>query len=101
MTDVVEQPLQNWSGTYRYEADTIHHPRTVSELQALVSEGGSMHALGTRHSFNDVADATELISLAELPGEPRARHGCAHGDRAGPDHGTGSSPSSCNKPVGR
>ncbi|HZA92456.1 MAG TPA: FAD-binding protein, partial [Gemmatimonadales bacterium] len=70
MTDVVEQPLRNWSGTYRYRADTIHRPRTVSELQALVSGGGSIHALGTRHSFNDVADATELISLAELPGEP-------------------------------
>ena len=70
MTDVVEAPLQNWSGTYRYKANRIHHPRTVSELQALVSGGGSMHALGTRHSFNDVADATELISIAELPGEP-------------------------------
>jgi alditol oxidase len=70
MTDVVEQPLLNWSGTYRYKAEAIHHPRTVSELQALVSGGGSMHALGTRHSFNDVADATELISLDELPGEP-------------------------------
>jgi alditol oxidase len=70
MTGVAEQPLHNWSGTYRYQADTIHHPRTVSELQALVSGGGSMHAIGTRHSFNDVADATELISLAELPGEP-------------------------------
>src|SRR5215213_6641711 len=70
MTEVVEQPLQNWSGTYRYKADRIHRPRTISELRALVSGGGSMHALGTRHSFNDVADATELISLAELPGEP-------------------------------
>src|SRR5215207_321949 len=70
MTDIVEQPLQNWSGTYRYKADSIHRPRTVGELQALVSGGGSMHALGTRHSFNDVADATELISLGELPGEP-------------------------------
>ena len=70
MTDVVEAPLQNWSGTYRYKANRIHHPRTVSELQALVSGGGSMHALGTRHSFNDVADATELISIAELPGKP-------------------------------
>ena len=70
MTDVIEQPRQNWSGTYRYRADTIHHPRTVEEIQALVLRGGSLHALGTRHSFNDVADATELISLSQLPGEP-------------------------------
>jgi alditol oxidase len=70
MTDVIELPPQNWSGTYRYRAETIHHPRTVEEIQALVLRGRSLHALGTRHSFNDVADATELISLSQLPGEP-------------------------------
>jgi alditol oxidase len=70
MTDVVEQPLQSWSGTYRFRAEAIHYPRTVSQLQSLVSRAESIHALGTRHSFNDIADANELISLAELPGEP-------------------------------
>jgi xylitol oxidase len=63
------QPLLNWSGTYRYRAAAIHQPRTVAELQTLVARGGSLHALGTRHSFNDVGDATELISLAALAGE--------------------------------
>jgi xylitol oxidase len=62
-------PLRNWSGTYSYRAATIHQPRTVAELQSLVARGGSLHALGTRHSFNEVADATELISLAALEGE--------------------------------
>jgi alditol oxidase len=70
MTEVLEAPLHNWSGTYRYQAHTIHQPRTVDELQALIARGGSLHALGTRHSFNDIADAPELISLTELPGEP-------------------------------
>lgn len=68
MTDVAE-PLQNWSGTYRYQAAKVHHPRAISEVQLLVSSRGSLHAVGTRHSFNAIADATELISLAELPGE--------------------------------
>lgn len=62
-------PLRNWSGTYNYRAATIHQPRTVAELQSLVARGGSLHALGTRHSFNDIADAAELISLATLEGE--------------------------------
>jgi xylitol oxidase len=69
VTELVEQPLHNWSGTYRYQARAIHHPRTIDELQSLVARGGSLHALGTRHSFNDIGDATELISPAELPGE--------------------------------
>jgi xylitol oxidase len=64
-------PLRNWSGTYGYRAGVIHQPRTVAELESLVARGGSLHALGTRHSFNDVVDATELISLAALEGEAR------------------------------
>jgi xylitol oxidase len=70
VTEVAEQPLHNWSGTYRYRAREVHHPQTIAELQSLVARGGSFHALGTRHSFNDIGDASELISLTELPGEP-------------------------------
>ncbi len=70
MTEVADQPLHNWSGTYRYRARAVHHPKTIEELQSLVADGGSFHALGTKHSFNDISDATELISLTELPGEP-------------------------------
>jgi xylitol oxidase len=72
MAEVMAQaggPLRNWSGTYSYRATAIHQPRTLAELQALVARGGSLHALGTRHSFNDVADASELISLSALEGK--------------------------------
>ena len=59
----------NWSGTYRYQAGSVHRPRTVAELQMLIGRGGPLHALGTRHSFNDIADAAELISVTDLEGE--------------------------------
>lgn len=59
----------NWSGTYVYRAAELHRPRSVDELQELIGRGKPVHALGTRHSFNDVADSAELISLSDLPGE--------------------------------
>ena len=68
--ELVRRPLHNWSGTYRYQARAVHYPRTTAELQSLIARGGSLHALGTRHSFNTIGDAGELISLTELPGEP-------------------------------
>ena len=54
----------NWSGTYRYRADQVHAPQTVAELQQLVRSGGRLHPLGTRHSFNGVADGDALVSVA-------------------------------------
>ena len=58
----------NWSGTYTYRAAQVHRPRSVAELQDLVRSGGPLHALGTRHSFNGVADGAALVSVAELGG---------------------------------
>jgi xylitol oxidase len=57
----------NWSGTYTYRARALHRPSSVAELQEIVGGAeGPVHALGTRHSFNDLADAAELISLTSL-----------------------------------
>jgi alditol oxidase len=60
----------NWSGTYRYRAGTFHRPRTFGELRVVVSRAKKLHALGTRHSFNDISDSAELVSLAAMPGKP-------------------------------
>ena len=62
-------PERNWSGTYTYSAKQIYRPQTISELQRLITTARpSLHALGTRHSFNGVADAAGLITLQSLPG---------------------------------
>ena len=54
----------NWAGNYMYHATQIHQPETVEQLQDLVARGNKLKALGTRHSFNDIADSPgELISL--------------------------------------
>ena len=60
----------NWAGCYTYTAQRVHHPDTVSAAQRIVAETGRIRALGSRHSFNDLADSAEdLISLAALPAE--------------------------------
>jgi len=56
----------NWSGTHRYRARALHCPRTVEELQALVARTPRMRVLGSRHSFTDLADSEELVSLDVL-----------------------------------
>ena len=60
---------RNWSGTYAYAAQQIYRPRTIAELQRLIeTTSSSLHALGSRHSFNDISDAAGLISLEAFPG---------------------------------
>ena len=55
---------KNWAGNYAYRAAHIHKPETVEQIQDLVSRSPMVRALGTRHSFNDIADSPgDLISL--------------------------------------
>jgi len=57
----------NWAGNYVYRAARIHQPETVEQVQELVTRAHKIKALGTRHSFNDIADSPgELISLAHF-----------------------------------
>lgn len=54
----------NWAGNYTYRAARYHRPKTVEEVQELLRRSSKIKALGTRHSFNDIADSSgDLISL--------------------------------------
>jgi xylitol oxidase len=54
----------NWAGNYFYRAAQIHQPETVEQVQELVVRSSRIRALGTRHSFNDIADSLgDLISM--------------------------------------
>jgi len=60
--------MQNWAGNFNYSAVRIANPRSVDELAAVVTVGGPVRALGTRHSFNDIADSSGLlVTLDEMP----------------------------------
>lgn len=59
--------LSNWAGNLRYSTGNVHYPKTVGEVQDLVKRLGKCTALGSRHSFNMIADSTEnQISLQHL-----------------------------------
>ena len=62
---------KNWAGYYEYAASALHRPTTIEELQEVVAAAPRIRALGTRHSFNDVADSAELVTLEGL--EPGIR----------------------------
>ena len=62
-------PERNWAGTYTYRARKLHRPTTMEQVQQIVATAASVHVLGSRHSFNDIADSSELISLENLPAD--------------------------------
>jgi xylitol oxidase len=64
---------KNWAGNYEYRAERIARPTSIDELRDLVVGAPSVRALGSRHSFNDLADAPDglLLSTAGLPGDVR------------------------------
>jgi xylitol oxidase len=54
----------NWSGNYTYSTDRLDTPAAVEQVQTVVKRASKIRALGTRHSFNAIADSTaEQISL--------------------------------------
>jgi alditol oxidase len=58
---------KNWAGNLTYSAAQLHYPKTVKEVQDLVRRSSKVRVLGSRHSFNGIADTPEdLISLQQL-----------------------------------
>jgi xylitol oxidase len=54
----------NWAGNHRFGAARVHYPETVAQVQELVARCAKLKVLGSRHSFNAIADCTDdLISL--------------------------------------
>jgi xylitol oxidase len=61
----------NWAGNFEYRAARIHRPSSLEQLRELVAAASQIRVLGSRHSFNAIADAAELVSLAGLPADVR------------------------------
>ncbi|WP_305791135.1 D-arabinono-1,4-lactone oxidase [Curtobacterium sp. B18] len=58
----------NWAGNVTYRASGLARPTSVAAVQELVSRTPRLTALGSRHSFNTIADTDALqVSLADLP----------------------------------
>src|ERR671921_1288936 len=60
-------PGKNWAGNYTYRAGKLHRPSTIEQLQEILAKAPCVRVLGSRHSFNDIADSLELITLEAMP----------------------------------
>jgi xylitol oxidase len=84
----------NWAGNRVYIAANLHEPGSIEELQEIVRRTPSVRVLGSRHSFNDIADtAGDQISLRRMPrrfeldraaGTVTVDGGVRYGDLCGP-----------------
>lgn len=71
MTATLEMPGTSWAGTHTYRARRLQRPESIEELCSLIRSSSRIRALGTRHSFNDVADSRgDLVSLESMVHEP-------------------------------
>lgn len=63
-----KQPARlNWAGNLTYQASDLDQPETVEDLQTLMRSHDKVKALGTRHSFNSIADTKyRHVSLERL-----------------------------------
>jgi alditol oxidase len=60
-------PRENWAGNITYSTDRVYSPASIAEVQDVVKRCDRLRALGSRHSFNTIADSTaNQISLQHL-----------------------------------
>ncbi|MFD2655672.1 FAD-binding protein [Gracilibacillus thailandensis] len=58
---------KNWAGNYTYSAANWHEPESVNQLQQLVRQCDKLRVVGSRHSFNGIADSSEnMVSLQKM-----------------------------------
>jgi alditol oxidase len=67
-------PGKNWAGNYEYRARMLHRPSTVEQAQEIIADAPRLRVLGSRHSFNDMADSSELITLEDIAGNVVVDH---------------------------
>jgi xylitol oxidase len=60
-------PGKNWAGNHTYRAEKLHRPSTIEQVQEIVANAPGVRVLGSRHSFNDIADSSELLTLEAMP----------------------------------
>jgi len=67
MTDI---PSTNWAKSYRYAFRDCLRPASIEELRSAVAAAPRLKVLGSRHSFNPIADGEVAMLLDRLPLDP-------------------------------
>jgi len=50
---------RNWAGNITYSAQRLHRPQSTAEIAGIVRGARKLRAVGSRHSFNTIADSDE------------------------------------------
>jgi xylitol oxidase len=59
--------LYNWAGNLQFSTNQIHEPKNLDQAIRLVKDLPKLRVLGSRHSFNSIADSDKhLLSTASL-----------------------------------
>lgn len=95
----MSETLKNWAGNLTYSAKEVHRPASVEELQTLVAGLDRARPLGSRHSFNRVADTdahlvsterlSRVISIAPEAKKATVEGGASYGELAAALRGSG------------
>jgi alditol oxidase len=64
----------NWAGSHTYRADVLHRPSSLEHVQEIIANAARVRVLGSRHSFTDIADSAELLTLERLPAAVAVDH---------------------------
>lgn len=59
--------LKNWAGNIMFSTSNVHYPESPDQVVEVVKKCKKLRAIGSRHSFNRIADSDEnQISLSKL-----------------------------------
>lgn len=62
-----KEHIQNWAGNLEYSTGEVYYPETPEAVQRIVEDAAKLRALGSRHSFNSIADSRDnLVSSKNL-----------------------------------
>jgi xylitol oxidase len=62
-----DDKLKNWAGNVDYSTENLYTANSVSQVQDFVKKQNNFKVLGTRHSFNKIADSRNFfLSLKEM-----------------------------------
>jgi alditol oxidase len=67
--------VQNWAGNVSFEAERHVAPRSLDALCSVIARADHVKAIGSRHSFNDIASSSDtMVSMEHFVGmgEPDA-----------------------------
>ena len=80
----------NWAGNYRYGSSVLLEPENLEEVRDIVVRNPRIRALGSRHSFNGIADTdgcqlslrnlSRIIDLDKVQGTVTVEGGIRYGD---------------------